>query len=80
MKVDIYTKDNCVYCLLAKELLSNKQLKYNEIKMNIDMTRDEIVEQFQNLFENQKVTFPIILIDNKFVGGYNNLQQVLGGS
>lgn len=80
MKVDIYTKDNCVYCLLAKELLSSKQLKYNEIKMNIDMTRDEIVEQFQNSFENQKVTFPIILIDNKFVGGYNNLQQVLGGS
>lgn len=78
--IKIYTKDNCIYCLLAKELLASKQLSYEEIKMNIDIPREEIIEQFKNSFENERVTMPIIIIDEKFVGGYNNLQQVLGGS
>lgn len=78
--VVIYSKNDCPYCVLAKELLDSKHIYYKEINIPNDISAEEVKNAYKHHFVNEKVTVPIILIDNNFIGGYNNLQQVLGGS
>lgn len=69
----IYTKPNCSYCLLAKDLMNERNIFYNEIKIGENISRDEII----SLFPTMK-TVPIILFDNKLIGGYTDLVVYLG--
>lgn len=66
----LYTKDNCSYCVMAKQYLQSKGLKYNEMKLGIDLTREEFV----SLFPEVK-TMPFIIVDGEKVGGYDRLQE-----
>jgi len=70
MKAKIYSKNNCVFCDKAKMLLS----KYNpEIFMlDKDFTRKEFFQKFPNA-----KTFPQIIINNKHIGTYNELEKWL---
>ena len=70
MEVVIYSRDNCGYCNRAKIKLQ----KYNpKIHMlNIDFTRDEFFIKFPNA-----KTFPQIIINNKHIGGYYELEKWL---
>lgn len=69
MKIDIYTKDNCIWCDRAKFLLDSKELAYTEIDLSDDSLRDDF---YLKLGDNVK-TVPQIFIDNKRVGGYQDL-------
>ncbi len=70
MKVIIYTKDNCPYCVKAKSLLSIKNAPYTEVNIGKEITR----EDFISLFPEQK-TVPLIIIDEVKVGGYDQLRE-----
>jgi glutaredoxin len=72
MQVTIYTKDSCPYCTKAKMLLTNKNISYNEMKLNEDFTRETLLEIFP-----QAKTFPIIVVDGFNIGGYEQLNQKL---
>jgi glutaredoxin 3 len=61
----IYTKDACGYCVKAKALAKQRGIEYREMKLGVDVTREEVV----SLFPNAR-TFPIIVIDGEVVGGY----------
>lgn len=71
-RVTIYTKENCVFCTKAKMLLANKNINYNELKLNEDFTRESLLE----LFPSAK-TFPVIVVDGFNIGGFDQLQMVL---
>lgn len=66
--VVIYTKDNCPYCVQAKNLFTNKGQQYTEMKIGADLSR----EDFISLFPEVK-TVPFIIIDGEKVGGYDKL-------
>ena len=70
MKITIYSKDNCSNCLKAKKRLS----KYNPkiLLLGKDITRKEFFEKFTN-----SRTVPQIIIDNKHIGGYYDLEKWL---
>ena len=70
MKVDIYSKPNCSFCDKAKMRLA----KYNPkiFMLNKDFTREEFFQKFPNAR-----TFPQIIINNKHIGTYNELEQWL---
>ena len=70
MDVIIYSRNNCGYCDRAKIKLQ----KYNpNIQMlNQDYTREEFFIKFPNA-----KTFPQIIINNKHIGGYHELQKWL---
>ena len=70
MKAEIYSKIRCVFCDKAKMRLS----KYNPkiLMLDIDYTKDEFFLKFPNAR-----TFPQIIIDNKHVGGYHELEKWL---
>ncbi len=66
--VDIYTITYCPYCSAAKRLLEHYGFDYNEINIERSgMTREEL----QNITGGR--TVPQIVINGKFVGGYENL-------
>jgi glutaredoxin 3 len=67
-KVIIYTKENCPYCRLAKELLSAHQMPYEEIRIDLDdAKRDEMIS-----LSNRR-TVPQIFINDQSIGGYDDL-------
>jgi len=67
-RVVIYTKDNCPYCVHAKKLFSEKNESYQEMKIGVDLTREEFLEIFPDVR-----TVPFIIIDEERIGGYDRL-------
>ena len=70
----IYTKDNCNWCIKAKQLMNDVGVKYQELKLDIDYTREELKAL---LPENLPLTAPQIFIYNKRIGGYEDLADYL---
>jgi glutaredoxin len=68
MSVTVYTKDLCGYCDAAKSLLRKMNVRFNEAKIGTDITREELLEIAPNAR-----TAPQIVINNKVVGGYDDL-------
>ena len=70
MKAEIYSKKNCVFCDKAKMLLA----KHNPhiFMLDKDFTREEFFKKFPNAR-----TFPQIVINNKHIGTYNELEKWL---
>jgi glutaredoxin len=72
MKVTIYTKNDCSFCVNAKTLLSSKGINYKEYKLNEDFTREGLLD----LFPTAK-TYPVIVVDGMNIGGYTELNKML---
>ena len=72
MKVAVYSKDSCPYCVKAINLLETTDLEFQEHKLDKDFSREEILEWFPGV-----KTFPIIVVDKKYIGGYNELYDLL---
>ncbi|MEP0356866.1 glutaredoxin 3 [Paraglaciecola sp.] len=67
--VIIYTKGYCPYCHKAKALLTNKQVSFKEIDIEVQPDlRDEMI----TLAEGRS-TVPQIFINDKHVGGCDDL-------
>lgn len=71
-KVTIYTTDYCGYCRLAKELLRERQIPFEEI----DVTHDDEKRKWLVEHTGQR-TVPQIFFGNESVGGYTELRQRL---
>ena len=70
MNVTIYTKDNCSWCVKAKELMNNLGVRYEEKKLGVDYTRDDLKEL---LPDTLPLTVPQVFVYNKRIGGYEDL-------
>lgn len=71
-KAVIYTKDECPYCVKAKKLMEGFHIEYSEVKIGVDMSREEFVETFPD-----QGTVPLIFINEEKVGGYNEFRNWL---
>jgi glutaredoxin 3 len=69
--VKIYTTTYCPYCYAAKALLDRKGVKYKEI----DVTRDPAMKR-RVMDEIGWRTVPIILINDRLVGGFDDLRAL----
>lgn len=70
MSAVIYSRDNCIYCDRAKELLESANIEYTEYKIGRDLSREEFLEKFPNTR-----TVPQIYLDETYIGGYDKLIQ-----
>jgi len=67
--VDIYTKVTCPYCMRAKALLAQKNVAFNEIKIDGDNAlRAKMIER-----SNGAYTVPQIFFNEHHVGGCDDL-------
>lgn len=71
-KIEIYTTRACPYCRMAKSLLENKQVDYGEI--SVDGDSDKMAEAVSR--SEGRRTVPQIFIDDKHVGGYDELNAL----
>ena len=74
-KVTIYTKENCPYCVMAKNLLKQKGVnEFNEIRIDLDaVARDKMIEL------TGRMTVPQIYIGDTHVGGFDDLSALNKG-
>lgn len=67
----IYSKDNCPYCTKAKALLDKQEVDYQEIKIGVDITREEFMETYPDVR-----TVPLIVTQSfGKIGGYQQLVE-----
>lgn len=73
MKVIIWSKNQCIYCDQAKRLLESKGIEYEERNINGDTwTKEQLLEAVP-----QARSVPQIFVDDEYVGGFNELREVL---
>lgn len=67
-KVEVYTTTYCPYCRAAEALLDKKKVDYTKIDVTSDPElKRRIMEEFSWR------TVPIIIIDDKVIGGFDEL-------
>ena len=67
-RVEIYSKDWCWHCAMAKEMLEAKGVTYTDIDVTSDRQKElEMVER------SGARTVPQIFIDDRHVGGHDDL-------
>ena len=69
MAIIVYSKPACVYCDKAKALLTRLGLEYTEKVVSKDLSLEELFKELGK----QVRTIPQIVIDEKLIGGYNEL-------
>lgn len=67
-KILIYTKENCSYCVRAKQLLTSRKLNYQEIHIDLDPAKCEEMIRLSG-----RRTVPQIFIKDQPIGGYDDL-------
>lgn len=70
MAIEIYSKNNCVFCEQAKQLLKTHGKNFTEYKLDEDFTREILLSKFP-----EAKTFPVVVIDGFNIGGFQQLQQ-----
>lgn len=70
-KVVIYTTNYCPFCTRAKALLRSKNVDFEEI----DVTHDERLREEATRLSG-RMTVPQIFIDDKCVGGFDDIRRL----
>lgn len=72
MKIEIYTKNNCPYCVQAKALFKSKAWEYTEHFID-ENNRTQLLEELTTRIGTTPRTVPQIFIDDQAIGGYTDL-------
>ncbi len=72
MKAIVWTKDACSYCVQAKALLEQQGIEYEEKRIGVDYTREQLLEAVPSAR-----TVPQIFLDGELVGGFTELKKKL---
>ena len=75
-EIIVYTKNGCSYCKLAKTLLIKHNLKFKEVLVD-EEHKEAFKIKFNEEHNVQLKTFPAIIINNNYVGGYEELLDML---
>ncbi len=67
-KVEIYSKSNCSYCVMAMNFFESKKIDYEVYSTDDPNIFDEMMKR--NPFAR---TLPQIFIDDELIGGYTDL-------
>jgi len=69
-EIIVWSRDNCPYCVKAKNLLDIQDLKYEERNISEGVwTREQLLEACPGAR-----TVPQIVINNTVIGGYDQLE------
>jgi glutaredoxin 3 len=70
-KIEVYSMDNCPYCLRAKRLLDSKGARYEE--WQVDHTPELRAEMEAR---SGGTSVPQIFIDDRHIGGFDELSAL----
>ena len=69
-KVEIYSKSNCSYCVMAMNFFDSKNMQYEVYSADDPKIFSEMMER-----NPQARTVPQIFIDDQLIGGYTDLVE-----
>jgi glutaredoxin 3 len=72
MIVEIYSKDNCIFCEKALSLATMKGLDVTVKKLGVDFDMQKLLE----LFPTAR-TFPQLIVDEEAIGGYTEFAELV---
>ena len=72
MAIEIYSKNSCVHCDQAKQILRTHGKDFIEYKLDEDFTREILLSKFP-----EAKTFPVVVVDGFNIGGFEQLKQHL---
>ena len=73
-KIEIYTSQTCPYCIKAKKLLKSLGLDYKET--DVTDSFEEMAADIQKRFNKKIMTIPQIIINDKYIGGFDDLNAL----
>jgi len=73
-KYIIYGKNDCPWCEKAKELLEEKGLPYEELKLGIDYDKEELRSKLGGI---DRLTVPQIFHEGVHLGNYEALRNLI---
>jgi glutaredoxin len=76
MKAEVYSRDNCPYCVKAKQLLTNRNIEFEVI--DATENRDTLIQRVIDATGEAPRTVPQIFLDGQYIGGYDQLVAHLG--
>ena len=72
-KIEIYTKNACIFCDRAKEVFKSKNLNFSEYNI---FTNPEYLDELLKRSNGLK-KMPQIFINNQHIGGFDKLQLLI---
>ena len=72
MKVEIYSKPQCPYCVQAKALAEREGHELTYKMLDEDFDRETLMETFPGAR-----TFPQIIVDGKKIGGFTEFKALV---
>ena len=72
MKVHIYTKTGCPFCVNAKKWLTQRKVKFTETVLDNDNERQEF---YRKVGEGVR-TVPQVFLNGKRLGGFSELKKL----
>ena len=71
MRATVWSKDQCPYCVMAKDLLRARGMEYEERNISQGTwTREQLMEAVPHAR-----TLPQIFIDHQLIGSYDQLKK-----
>ena len=75
MKATVYTAPTCIWCDRVKSLLKDNNYIIEEVQMN-----KVVLEDLKTRFNKTIRTVPQVIIDDKFIGGYHEVENLMKGT
>ena len=72
MDVIVWSKHNCAFCVRAKHALTDKGIEFEERLVGEDWSKEQLLEMVPDAR-----SVPQIIIDDRPIGGYNDLLKYL---
>jgi glutaredoxin-like protein NrdH len=73
-KIYLYALSTCGHCRNAKKLLDEKEVEYDYVYVDL-LTKDEMAKILDEVRKvNPQTSFPTILIGDKVIVGYRELE------
>ena len=72
MKAKVYTGPGWNWCERVKSLLTDNDYEVEEVQIN-----SNVMEEFQNKFNLTMRTIPQVVINDKLIGGYGDVEKFL---
>lgn len=70
----IYSKEKCQQCDSAKLLCQIKGVEFTVKMLDTDFVKEDLIH-----ISPKARSFPVITLNNEYIGGLNSLQQLLNG-
>ena len=75
MKIEIYSKDGCSYCVRAKQHFTSLNRTYIEHDLGVEGTKELLQARLPEGYMLRQV--PQIFIDDAHIGGYMDMMEWL---